>query len=62
MRAAPAIVLLVVGAALCGGALEFLVPESDRPTLRFDEALAILGAWLLNRFLALARIITNEKR
>lgn len=60
MRAAPAIVLLVVGAALCGGALEFLVPESKQPTMGFDEALATLGAWLLNRFIALARIMKER--
>ena len=59
MRAAPAIALLIVGAALCGGALEFLVPEGDRQTMGFDETLAAVGAWLFNMFLALARIMTK---
>lgn len=57
MRTAPAIALLVVGAALCGGALELLVPESNRPTMGFGEVLTTLGAWLSSSFLALARIM-----
>ncbi|HMB38266.1 MAG TPA: hypothetical protein VKO85_04230 [Wenzhouxiangellaceae bacterium] len=60
MRTVPTIALLVVGAALCGGALEFLIPEGDRQTMGFDETLAALGAWLLNRFMALARIMKKH--
>lgn len=61
MRAAPAVVLLIVGAAFCGGALEFLAPEGDGQTPGFDEqALAALGGWLLDRFVALARIMKDR--
>lgn len=57
MRAAPAIALLIVGAAFCGGVLELLVPEGTQDTMQFEEMLATLGAWLLNGFVALARIM-----
>lgn len=60
MRAAPAIAIVIVGAALCGGALEFLVPTDERQTMAFDEVLATLGAWLLDRFMALARIMKKR--
>lgn len=60
MRAAPAIALLVVGTALCGGVLELLVPEGNRHTMGFEEVLATLGAWLLNRFMALAQIMRKN--
>lgn len=60
MRAAPAIALLVVGAALCGGVLELLAPEINRQTMAFDDALATLGAWFLSGFMALARIMKKR--
>lgn len=60
MRAAPAIALLIVGAAFCGGALEVLAPEGTRETMQFEEVLATLGAWLLNGFVALARIMKRR--
>ena len=60
MRTAPAILLLIVGAALCGGALELLTPESTRQTMAFDEALATLGAWLLSRFMTIARMMKKR--
>jgi len=60
MRAAPAILLLIVGAAVCGGVLELLLPGSGRQTMGFDEAIATLGAWLLDRFMSLARSMKNR--
>lgn len=57
MKAAPAIAFLVVGAALCGGALELLTPESKPQTMAFDEVLTTVGAWLFTRFMAIARTI-----
>ncbi|MBL38244.1 MAG: hypothetical protein CMP07_07525 [Xanthomonadales bacterium] len=60
MRAAPAVAIVVVGAALCGGALELLVPGGERQTMGFDEVVATLGAWLLDRFMALARIMKRR--
>jgi len=60
MRTAPAIILLVVGAALCGGMLELLGADAGRRTLEFEEILATLGGWLLNTFMALARIMKKR--
>jgi len=60
MRAVPAIALLVAGTALCGGALELLVPEGNRHTMGFNEVIATLGAWLMNRFMALAQIMKKR--
>jgi len=60
MRAAPAIALLVVGAAICGGVLELVVPDGNARTMGFEEVLATLGAWLSSKFLALARIMKKR--
>lgn len=59
MKAFPAIALLIVGAALCGGALELFTPDTDPQTMAFDELLAALGGWLLSRFIAIARTIAK---
>ena len=60
MRAAPAIALLIVGAALCGGLLEIVTPAGEGRTAGFDEAIAALGAWLLDKFMAVARIMKKS--
>ena len=60
MRTAPAIVALVVGAAVCGGALEFLVPDGNRQTMGFDQFLATAGAWLSNAFMAVVRAMKER--
>ena len=60
MSAAPAIAVLVVGAALCGGVLELLVPDGNQQTMRFEEVLASVGAWLSSSFLALAQIMKKR--
>lgn len=57
MRTAPAIALLIVGAALCGGMLEALSPDSERQTMAFSEVIATLGAWLFERLVTVARML-----
>jgi len=57
MKAAPAIALLIVGAAVCGGLLEFLAPDSGRQTMELDQFIAMVGAWFLDKFVGLARIM-----
>lgn len=60
MKGAPAIVLLVVGAAACGGALELLVQGGDRQTMEFEQVIAAAATWLLDKFVALARIMKGN--
>lgn len=60
MKASPAIALLVVGTAACGGLLELFTPASERPTMAFDEALAALGGWLLHRLTTVAWMLKKR--